>query len=87
MINFSFQISVKFIMKCDDDTFVNVPNLVHILLGGTVPIYNATLQRYDAQTVRILSSKNRLSQSTDLLIGTRFCKSKPISDFRSKWYV
>lgn len=74
-------------MKCDDDTFVNVPNLIHFLLGGTVPIYNATLQLYNEQTVRILSSKNRLNQYEDLLIGYRFCKSKPILDFRSKWCV
>lgn len=84
-LNFFLCITVKFIMKCDDDTFVNVPNLIHFLLGGTVPIYNSTLQRYNQETVRILSSKNRLSQYKDLLIGYQFCKSKPISDFRSKW--
>lgn len=78
-------ISVNFFMKCDDDTFVNVPNLVHFLLGGTIPAYRATLHLYNQETVRTLSSKNRLMDYEDLLIGNRFCRSKPISDFRNKW--
>ncbi|XP_031639478.1 beta-1,3-galactosyltransferase 1-like [Contarinia nasturtii] len=78
---------VKFLMKCDDDTFVHVPNLIHFLLGGTVPVYNYTLQRYNQKTIRTLSAANRLHQYENLLIGTRFCKSKPIRDFRSKWFA
>lgn len=72
-------------MKCDDDTFVNVPNLIHFLLGGTIPVYNATLHEFNEQTVRTLSSKNRLSDYDDLLIGSRFCHSKPIANISSKW--
>lgn len=72
-------------MKCDDDTFVNVPNLIHFLLGGTIPVYKAVLQNYNEQTVRTLDDRNRLNQYENLLIGFRFCYSKPISDFHSKW--
>lgn len=77
--------TVKFIMKCDDDTFVNVPNLIHFLLGGTIPVYKATINRYNHQTVRTLSSDNRLKIKDDLLIGARFCFSKPITSTSSKW--
>lgn len=73
-------------MKCDDDSFVNIPNLVHFLLGGTIPVYEATLHQYNAQTVDALSPKNRLTRYENLLIGARFCHSKPIIDYRSKWY-
>lgn len=27
-------------MKCDDDTFINVPNLVHVLLGGMCNLFD-----------------------------------------------
>lgn len=78
---------VKYLMKCDDDTFVNVPNLLHVLLGGTVPIYNATVQEYDQLTVKVTSPINRLTQLDKLLVGSRFCNSKPIANISSKWYT
>ncbi|XP_053679819.1 uncharacterized protein LOC128730765 [Anopheles nili] len=77
---------VKFIMKCDDDTFVNVPNLLHVLLGGTVPLYKAALSFYDSNTVAVKSSKNRLVAGKHLLTGFLFCEAKPIVDTSSKWY-
>lgn len=72
-------------MKCDDDTFVNVPNLIHTLLGGTIPAYKATVGEYDEKTIRTLSSANRLTNSTNVLIGRKFCNSKPIGNTSSKW--
>lgn len=72
-------------MKCDDDTFVNVPNLIHFLLGGTIPVYKATLHRFNEQTIQTLSSENRLSKYEDLLIGFRFHNARPIDDTSSKW--
>ncbi|XP_055587075.1 uncharacterized protein LOC129739590 [Uranotaenia lowii] len=77
---------VKFIMKCDDDTFVNVPNLLQVLLGGTVPLYNASLAFYDSLTVAVKSNKNRLPETKRLLTGFLFCGVKPIADTSSKWY-
>lgn len=73
-------------MKSDDDTFVNVPNLVHILLGGTVPVYKSTVSFYDKISVNAKSGKNRLAESKYLLLGYKFCSAKPISDVTSKWY-
>lgn len=73
-------------MKCDDDTFVNVPNLIHLLLGGTVPVYAATLNKHNVQTVQTLLPENRLKQFDNLLIGSRFCLAKPAKNSNSKWY-
>lgn len=72
-------------MKCDDDTFVNIPNLIHILMGGTVPVYNATIQEYDQGSIKVKSPKNRLNKYSNLLLGSRFCNSKPIANVSSKW--
>lgn len=72
-------------MKCDDDTFVNVPNLIHVLLGGTVPIYKATVGEYDDRTMKVLSPINRVTKTKNLLLGRKFCNSKPIVDTNSKW--
>lgn len=60
---------VKFIMKCDDDSFVNVPNLIHVLLGGTLPVYKATISFYDKISVNAKSGKNRLAENKYLLMG------------------
>lgn len=73
-------------MKCDDDTFVNVPNLLQVLLGGTVPLYKASIPFYDRNTVAVKSAKNRLVQVRRLLTGFLFCEAKPITDTSSKWY-
>lgn len=78
---------VKFIMKCDDDSFVNVPNLIHVLLGGTLPVYKATISFYDKISVNAKSGKNRLAENKYLLMGYKFCSAKPISDVTSKWYA
>ncbi|XP_058812389.1 uncharacterized protein LOC131676957 isoform X2 [Topomyia yanbarensis] len=77
---------VKYIMKCDDDTFVNVPNLLQVLLGGTVPLYKASIPFYDRNTVAVMSQKNRMVEVKRLLTGFLFCEVKPIADTSSKWY-
>lgn len=76
----------KFLMKCDDDTFVNIPNLLHILLGGTIPVYNSTIEFFDPITIKVLSPSNRLI-TKNLLTGYLFCMVKPIADITSKWYA
>lgn len=74
-------------MKCDDDTFVNIPNLIHFLLGGTIPVYESTLKKYNARTVHAQLPGNRLKYNDNLLVGVRFCESKPITDYTSKWFT
>lgn len=82
---FFLTFTVRFVMKCDDDTFVVLFNLIHYLLGGTIPVYAATLHHYNQRTVRTHSSINRLKYHKDILVGSLFCHVKPISNYRSKW--
>uniref|UniRef100_T1GJU5 Hexosyltransferase n=1 Tax=Megaselia scalaris TaxID=36166 RepID=T1GJU5_MEGSC len=77
----------KFLVKCDDDSFINIPNLLHYLLGGTLPLYNSTVSMYDEKSYKVLNERNRLQQASRLLIGFKFCNSKPLGDVSSKWYM
>lgn len=63
-------------MKCDDDTFINVPNLIHALLGGTIPVYSG---------FNVKSPENRLVDSKYLLLGYKHCNRRPISEVANKW--
>lgn len=74
-------------MKCDDDTFVNVPNLIHILLGGTVPAYEANKRYFGKVSVHTLSNRARLQQHKELLLGRKICHAKPIKNVLNKWYA
>lgn len=76
-----------FFMKVDDDTFVNVPNLLHFLLGGTVPLYNETLDYYDSNSYQTLSDLNRLNATVNYMVGYMFCRAPVLSNVKSKWYM
>ncbi|XP_037952929.1 beta-1,3-galactosyltransferase 1-like isoform X1 [Teleopsis dalmanni] len=78
---------VAFFMKSDDDTFVHVPNLIHFLLGGTIPLYNNTLDMHDLKSYEVLSARNRLNKTNNYLTGHLFCTSRPIANITSKWYM
>lgn len=73
-------------MKTDDDTFVNVPNLIHILLGGTMPLYDVTKDVFNEDAADPLSSNNRLTNFTDLLFGCLYTNVRAIRDSDNKWY-
>lgn len=60
-------------LKVDDDTFVNLPNLIHVLLGGTVPLYNASISFHDRESIIVKAAKNRLTNTKNLLLGHLFC--------------
>ncbi|KAH8383313.1 hypothetical protein KR009_007974, partial [Drosophila setifemur] len=64
--------STAYIFKTDDDAFVNVPNLLHILLGGTVPA---------------VGKQSRLTATSGVLVGRLAIKGLPIKNVRSKWYM
>lgn len=72
-------------MKTDDDMFLNLPNLLHILLGGTLPVYQSTIAFYN-KFYDALSEENRLENTKDLLMGYKHCSAKPITDVNSKWH-
>ncbi|XP_017039780.1 beta-1,3-galactosyltransferase 1-like [Drosophila ficusphila] len=72
--------TTAFVLKADDDTFVNVPNLVHILLGGTVPvIINSKRQP--------LKHQSRLSATSEILLGLKRLEARPLKDSSSKSYM
>ena len=73
---------VKYVMKCDDDTFLNVPNLVHVLKGGTVPAYKDTFKLYSDDMLRRTDWLDSVS-----LMGYLFHSARPIRDVTSKWYA
>lgn len=77
--------SVKYVMKVDDDVFVNVPNLIHYLLGGTIPALNGTLQYYNKQTVHTHLEMNRFKFQENTVVGFLLCRPKPITDYENKW--
>ncbi|KAM8711896.1 hypothetical protein ACLKA7_012409 [Drosophila subpalustris] len=76
-----------YFLKCDDDTFVNVPNLLHYLLGGTVPLYNDTLDYHDRSSFQVMLPHNRLNATSGIMRGHQFCNVVPVSDVSSKWYM
>ncbi|KAH8381772.1 hypothetical protein KR009_000084, partial [Drosophila setifemur] len=45
--------TTAFFFKTDDDAFVNVPNLLHILLGGTLPVYRKQIRLTDTSGVMV----------------------------------
>ena len=74
-------------MKSDDDMFINVPNLIHILLGGTVAVYKSTVFFYDKYSVDARNGRNRLKDTKDLLLGFKHCSARPVTDVKNKWYT
>lgn len=73
----------RFIMKCDDDTFVNVPNLIHYLLGGVIPAYSAaTNYREDLikESEKSSESLDRITNYKELLVGFELIQSEPHRD-------
>ncbi|KAH8330988.1 hypothetical protein KR067_009881, partial [Drosophila pandora] len=61
-----------YVFKTDDDAFVNVPNLLHILLGGTVPAYE---------------NQQRLNATLGVLMGLLTTKDVPNGNLNSKFYM
>lgn len=54
-------------MKCEEDIFVNVPNLIHFLLGGSVPVYKSTMMLLEKLSVDAKCATNRLADDKFLV--------------------
>jgi beta-1,3-galactosyltransferase 1 len=78
--------SVKYVMKTDDDTLVNVPNLVHILLDGTIPANNATSGHHNKKEGDQRLSEMGKSDKKYLVMGFPMYNG-PVRDRACKWYV
>ncbi|XP_017125126.1 beta-1,3-galactosyltransferase 1 [Drosophila elegans] len=79
--------TAAFLLKCDDDSFINVPNLLHFLLGGTIPLYRDTMEYHFQNTYKVRSPWNRFNASKGVMYGHKFCNMLVESDVRSPWYV
>lgn len=74
-------------MKCDDDSFIHVPNLLEILHGKIVPAYETkTLFDgiFESKTAR--NFEEPVTANENLLLGYVFHESNPHANFESKWY-
>lgn len=65
-----------YFLKADDDSFVNVPNLIHILLGGTLPAYKP---HHKMQI--------RLTATSGVFLGHKLSDIKPIRKMCNKLFV
>ncbi|XP_016971527.2 beta-1,3-galactosyltransferase 1-like [Drosophila rhopaloa] len=72
--------TTAYVFKADDDTFVNVPNVVHILLGGTVPVYKVSKKNP-------IGHQSRLTATSGLMVGRKRDGEKPIKDMNTKFYM
>ncbi|KAH8250127.1 hypothetical protein KR026_005636, partial [Drosophila bipectinata] len=73
--NKCFNTSAYF-LKAKDDSFVNIPNLIHVLLGGTLPAYKPHHKM-----------QFRLSATSGVLLGHKLSQSKPNRDMCNKYFV
>ncbi|KAH8331236.1 hypothetical protein KR067_013085, partial [Drosophila pandora] len=65
-----------YFLKADDDSFVNVPNLIHILLGGTLPTYRPHHKM-----------QFRLTATSGVFLGHKLSDIKPIRKMCNKFFV
>ncbi|XP_017068640.1 beta-1,3-galactosyltransferase 1 [Drosophila eugracilis] len=79
--------TTAFFLKCDDDTFVNVPNLLHFLLGGTIPLYKDTVGYHYRTNYKVKSPWNRMNSSREVMYGNKFCNMYADNNVRSPWYM
>lgn len=83
------QFTDKFIVKADDDIFLNVPNMIQILRGGTIPDYDYIWKFYAQEygiTVRPHKKPEPLSseQRNVLLLGEIATDVPPVRTITSK---
>lgn len=77
----------RYIMKTDDDMFVNLPRLIGFLEEDQAKF--RPLQKHKTPSTVSLPRNTLLPDSAEassaLLIGTLICGARPISNARSKW--
>ncbi|XP_017011010.3 beta-1,3-galactosyltransferase 1 [Drosophila takahashii] len=79
--------STAFYFKCDDDTFVNIPNVLHFLLGGTIPLNKDTVGFHYRNTYQVTSPRKRLTARREVMYGRQYCNVPPITNKLNKWYM
>ncbi|XP_017069418.1 beta-1,3-galactosyltransferase 1 [Drosophila eugracilis] len=79
--------TTAYYFKCDDDTFVNVPNVLHFLLGGTIPVNKITANYHYANTYKVTLPIKRLTARTEVMYGRQYCNVPPLTNKLNKWYM
>jgi beta-1,3-galactosyltransferase 1 len=74
-------------LKTDDDVFVNVPNLIHILLGGTIPLYRVIYEHIKIVKNYAKLKESRVSEDSLLLLGNLAHHTKIMNSSSNKWFV
>jgi beta-1,3-galactosyltransferase 1 len=76
---------VKFVLKCDDDSFINIPNLVYTLNGGVLPAANLDLSfNTNFEFEDEIYFESPVSETDSLLLGYVHHDVSPVSDTKSK---
>ncbi|KAH8385707.1 hypothetical protein KR200_010278, partial [Drosophila serrata] len=70
--------TTAYVFKTDDDAFINVPNLLHTLLGGTMPSRNS----FGKDPTR----QFRLTAISNVLLGKKLSRAKPHYMYPNKTY-
>ncbi|KAH8273102.1 hypothetical protein KR018_001058, partial [Drosophila ironensis] len=68
--------SSAYFFKTDDDSFINIPNFIHVLLGGTVPNYEPQCE-----------VQHRLAATRGILLGRKYVAALPIRHVCSQFYL
>ncbi|XP_077298168.1 uncharacterized protein LOC143919635 isoform X2 [Arctopsyche grandis] len=80
--------NVRYIMKTDDDMYVNIPRLVEALQNKSKEYLHRVSSNFDGEYMHRMNSttKQAILKDEKLLMGDLICDARPISDTSSKWY-
>lgn len=82
---FFFYFIVRFLMKSDDDMFINIPNIKHLLLGGSVPAYAVTQHLFEREPNGTYRNESPLNSTLKFVMGLSHIMPSVVRDESNKW--